>query len=199
MSQARVLSDREVRKVLLFIAGRKHASRNRALVLLSHYTGMRVGELVSIRLGDVLTPEAEIKDEIRLKPSQTKGDRGRVVLLPKKAQDEIRQYLLNRFNTKDLRPVLLTDLNRALFTTQKHPDRGFTPNTGAQVFHYIYRGAGISGASSHSGRRGFITNLAAKGVAARVLMQLSGHRSLQVLQRYIDTDPQTVRKAVELI
>ena len=98
MSQARVLSDREVRKVLLFIAGRKHASRNRALVLLSHYTGMRVGELVSIRLGDVLTPDAEIKDEIRLKPSQTKGDRGRVVLLPKKAQDEIRQYLLNRFS-----------------------------------------------------------------------------------------------------
>jgi len=36
-------------------------------------------------------------------------------------------------------------------------------------------------------------------VAARVLMQLSGHRSLQVLQRYIDTDPQTIRKAVELI
>ena len=199
MSQARVLSDREVRKVLLFIAGRKHASRNRALVLLSHYTGMRVGELVSIRLGDVLTPDAEIKDEIRLKPSQTKGNRGRVVLLPKKAQDEIRQYLLNRFNTKDLKPVLLTDLNRALFTTQKNADRGFTANTGAQVFHYIYRGAGISGASSHSGRRGFITNLAAKGVAARVLMQLSGHRSLAVLQRYIDTDPQTVRKAVELI
>ena len=82
MSQARVLSDREVRKVLLFIAGRKHASRNRALVLLSHYTGMRVGELVSIRLGDVLTPDAEIKDEIRLKPSQTKGDRGRVQDFP---------------------------------------------------------------------------------------------------------------------
>ncbi|MBM4223751.1 MAG: site-specific integrase, partial [Gammaproteobacteria bacterium] len=77
--------------------------------------------------------------------------------------------------------------------------RGFTANTGAQVFHYIYRGAGISGASSHSGRRGFITNLAAKGVGARILMQLSGHRSLSVLQRYIDTDPKTVRNAVEMI
>lgn len=199
MSQARVLSDREIRKVLLYVASRKHATRNRALVLLSHLTGMRVGELVSIRLADVMSLDGEILDEIRLKPNQTKGDRGRVVLLPKKAQDEIRQYLVSRFNTKDLKPILLTDLNRALFTTQKCSDRGFSPNTGAQLFHHIYKGAGISGASSHSGRRGFITNLAAKGVGARILMQLSGHRSLAVLQRYIDTSPETVRKAVELI
>jgi integrase/recombinase XerD len=47
----------------------------------------------------------------------------------------------------------------------------------------MYKGAGIAGASSHSGRRGFITNLANKGVSVRVLMELAGHKSLAVTQK----------------
>lgn len=199
MSQARVLNDAEYLKVLNYIATTKFPTRNRALFVLTHLTGMRVGEIVSLRLYDVLTRDADIIDEIRLKPSQTKGHAGRVVLLPQKARVEIRDYLLDRFQTKDLAPILLTDTSRALFATQKNPQRGFTSNTGAQIFHQIYKGAGIPGASSHSGRRGFITKLSSKGVAPRVIMQLSGHKNLGVLQRYIDTDPAVVRQAVELI
>jgi integrase/recombinase XerD len=95
--------------------------------------------------------------------------------------------------------VTMTDTNRALFTTQKEPNRGFTASTLAQHFHYIYRGAGITGASSHSSRRSFITNLANMGVSVRVLMELAGHRSLAVTQKYIDVNPSMMRKAVELL
>jgi integrase/recombinase XerD len=63
----------------------------------------------------------------------------------------------------------------------------------------MYRDAGIVGASSHSGRRGFITNLANKGVSVRVLMDLAGHSSLGVTQRYIQSNPALMRNAVELI
>lgn len=199
MSQAKVLTDREIRKVLLYIAANRHASRNRAMFLLTHLSGMRVGEVASLRLCDVLSADGQVRDEIRLAAAQTKGDKGRVVLLPKRAQEEIYNYLIGRFRLRDLRPLLMTDTTRALFASQKHPNRGFTANTLAQTFHYIYEGAGVAGASSHSGRRGFITSLAHKGVSAKVLMELAGHKSLAVTQKYIDVNPAMLRAAVELV
>jgi integrase/recombinase XerD len=77
--------------------------------------------------------------------------------------------------------------------------RGFSSNTLAQHFHYIYKNANVVGASSHSGRRGFITNLANRGVSVRVLMELSGHKSIAVTQRYIDINPSMMRSAVEML
>ena len=81
---------------------------------------------------------------------------------------------------------------------QKNRERGFTPNTAAQHFLTMYRGADIDGASSHSGRRTFITSLANKGVGVRVLMSLAGHQSMSTTQSYIDVNAELMRKAVEL-
>jgi integrase/recombinase XerD len=63
----------------------------------------------------------------------------------------------------------------------------------------MYKNAGFDGASSHSGRRTFITNLAERGVGARVLMELAGHTNLSTTQRYIDIKPSMLRAAVELV
>lgn len=57
----------------------------------------------------------------------------------------------------------------------------------------------MEGASSHSGRRSFITNLAAKGVGVRVLMALAGHRNISTTQAYIDVNDELQRAAVELL
>jgi integrase/recombinase XerD len=199
MPQAKVLSDKEIRKVLIYISNHKHAARNRAMFVVLNQTGMRVGELAALRLCDVLTNTGEIVEEIRLSADQTKGSRGRVVVLNQKAQEEIKNYLMTRFKLKDLLAVTMTDTNRALFTTQKSPDRGFSPSTLAQHFHYMYKGAGISGAASHSSRRTFITKLSEMGVSVRVLMDLAGHRSLAVTQKYIESNPKLMRSAVELL
>ncbi len=91
------------------------------------------------------------------------------------------------------------DPRHALFPTQNRPQRGFTPNTCAQHFRTLYRRAGIANASSHSGRRTFITQLASKGVPVRVLASLAGHRSIATTQRYIDVNDEMKRSAVELI
>ena len=42
MSQARVLTERELRKVLNFCSTQQHATRNRAMLLCTHMAGMRV-------------------------------------------------------------------------------------------------------------------------------------------------------------
>ena len=196
---AKVLSEKDVRKVLLYIASRKHSTRNRAIFVLMNSTGIRACEASALRLCDVLTPTGEIVEEIRLSADQTKGSRGRTVVLSTKAQEEIKNYLQSRFKLKDLLAVTMTDTNRALFTTQKNPNRGFSASTLVQHLHYIYKGAGITGASSHSSRRTFITKLSEMGVSVRVLIELAGHRSLAVTQKYIDVNPSMMRKAVEML
>lgn len=199
MSQAKVLNERDFRKVLLYISAHKHSARNKAMFLCTHLAGMRIGEVSALRLCDVLNSDGSILDEIRLSASQTKGDRARTVLLPKRLQQELHAYLSARFKQRDLKAILLTDTTRALFCTQKHADRGFTANTAAQLMHYIYKRAGIAGASSHSGRRSFITNLANKGANLRVLMELAGHKNLSTTQKYWALNPQMLRTTVEMI
>jgi integrase/recombinase XerD len=77
--------------------------------------------------------------------------------------------------------------------------RGFSANTLCQLINNIYRAAGIQGATSHSGRRKFITTLADHSVGIKTIMELAGHRQLSTTQRYISVTPEQKRKAVELI
>ncbi len=68
-----------------------------------------------------------------------------------------------------------------------------------QTFYFLYRGAGIQGGSSHSGRRTFITALANKGVSVRLLASLVRHSNISTTQRYIDVNDDMKRRAVELV
>ncbi len=77
--------------------------------------------------------------------------------------------------------------------------RAFSANVMTQHFYWLFKRAGISGASSHTMRRSFITNLAAKGIGVRVLASLAGHRSIAVTQKYIDVNDDMKRNAVELV
>jgi len=199
MAQARVLTEKELRKVLNFCNTQPHSARNKTMLLCTHMAGMRVGEVAALRICDVLALDGTVKDEIALSATQTKGSKARTVLVPKKLQDELTAYLQQRFGLSNLLAVTQTDTLRALFPTQKSPKRGFTANTLCQLFHKLYKDAHMSGATSHSGRRTFITKLADKGVGVRVLMALAGHKSIATTQRYIELNPTVMKAAVELI
>lgn len=199
MSQAKVLTDKEIKKVVKVIDSKRHATRNRCMFLLTHGSGMRVGEVASLRICDVLASDGSIKSEVYLSAVQTKGNKGRTVYLSDKMREEISLYLKTRFKLKDLLPVTMTDTARALFTNQKDCQRGFSASTACQMFHYWYKEAKIEGASSHSGRRGFITNLANKGVHVRILQELAGHSSIAVTQKYIDVNQDKLRIAVGML
>jgi integrase/recombinase XerD len=63
----------------------------------------------------------------------------------------------------------------------------------------LFKNAGVKGASSHSCRKTFLTSLAAQGVSVFVLASLAGHKSITTTQRYITTNDDVKRKAVELV
>ena len=199
MSQARILTDKEYRKVLLHIAKKKHHARNKCMLYMSHLAGLRAIEIASLTIADAVNTDGTIKDEIYLRPRQTKGDRGRTVLVPQKLQDELFDYLCTRFNLKDLKIIHYLDTSKALFYSQKSSVRGFTANTLAQWFGATYRACGIEGASSHSGRRHFATFLNESSVSPKIIQNLLGHRQLQTTMLYCEISPKSMRNAVELL
>ena len=188
--QAKTLNQQELRKVLDYISTRKHAARNRAMLMTTFLSGMRVKEVSSLRIKDVIDAEGNVRNEIRLTPEMTKGDSARIVFVNERLRKELDQYLrINKSNNPDSK----------LFYSQKKTSNGFNANTLTQHFHFLYKRAGVDGASSHSGRRTFITNLASKGVGVRVLMNLAGHKSIATTQAYIDINDNMLRSAVELV
>ena len=188
MSQAKTLTSAELDQVLHYISTRRFALRNRVLLLTGYWSGMRVGEIASLTISDVVNADGTIKAEIRLSAEQTKGRHPRTVFLPEKLRAELAHFVEFR------RPF---EFDQPLFTTAS--GKGFTANVLTQHFFWLFRDAGIAGASSHTMRRSFITNLANKGIGVRILASLAGHRSIAVTQKYIDVNDDMKRRAVELI
>jgi integrase/recombinase XerD len=187
--QAKTLNQNEIRKVLDYTATRKHSTRNRCLLYSTFLSGMRVGEVATLRYSDVVNVDGTIKNEIRLSAENTKTNEARTVFVNDKLRKEFEKYIAVY---KPSNPTV------KFFYSQKRNSDGFTPNTLTQFFHYLYKRAGVDGASSHSGRRTFITNLATQGVSVRVLMSLAGHKNISTTQCYIDVNDDMKRKAVEL-
>ena len=188
MSQAKTLTPAEIDQVLTYITPRSYAMRNRVMFLTGLWSGMRVGEIASLSVGDVRNTDGSVRSEIRLTTAQTKGRHPRTVFLPQKLRDELQVYLDLRGFVPATNPLFITGGRKR-----------FSANLMAQHFHYLFKDAGIAGASSHSMRRSFITNLAARGIGVRVLAELAGHRSIAVTQKYIDVNDDMKRNAVEMI
>jgi integrase/recombinase XerD len=189
MKQAKTLEGRELKALLTYVATRRHGDRDRAIVALSFYAGLRAQEIASLTVGSVRGADGKMLAETLLQPSQTKGKQGRRVFWSKRLQKELELYL------KGIGSNLT--MEDPLFRTQK--GNQFTANAMAHLFRAIYAQVGIKGASSHSGRRTFITNLASKSISVRILATLAGHSSISTTQRYIDVNDNQLRAAVEML
>jgi integrase/recombinase XerD len=187
MKQAKTLTERELKLVLAHCATRHHAARDRLAVLLGHWAGLRAKEIAALKLHHVLNEDGSIKDSFLLTADETKGRKARRVFVSTRLQKEIGSYI---------KSVHLRKVNPYLLQSQK--GACFSPNTMCQLLCQIYKQCGIEGASSHSGRRSFITRLAAKGVGVRVLQELAAHSNLATTQRYIDVNDEQMRNAIEL-
>ena len=190
MKQARVLMEQEQRRLLAVIADTRYAARNRMAFMLSYMGGLRVGEIASLRVSDVLDSEGRVREQIRLSAEITKGGHARIAFVNDRLRKELERYAAS-LSDKERQP------ERPLLVTQK--GRPFTANVLCQLMGGLYKQAGFDGASSHSGRRWFITKLAHSGISAKVIMTLAGHKHLGTTQRYIDVNDEMMRQAVSVL
>ncbi len=186
MKQARVLTEDQIKRVLTYCSGTKHAQRNRLAILLSHYLGLRVGEIASLKWEQLLDQQSNVRSCFYLNAADTKAKEARHVHINSRLLAEL--TAAQKVTRSNSGPVIRSQ-------------RGghFSANSLAQVFARIYAGVGFEDASSHSGRRWFITQLAMKGVASKTIMELAGHKQLSTTQRYIEVTDQMKAEAVQLL
>ena len=190
MKQAPVLTERDIKRVLQHCAHSAFPQRNRCVFMLGMLSGMRIGEIAALRVGDVLTASGEVRAEIALSAAQTKGDEARTVLVNTQLQGELVAYV-NSLNQ------LQRNATAPLITSKTH--KPFSANGLCQLMLKLCDDAGLDKATSHSMRRTFITTLAHKGVNVRVLAALAGHKSIANTQRYIELNSNVLRAAVEMV
>ena len=189
MAQAKTLSKAELKQLLdVTNSCSRYPLRDSTMLLFTHLCGLRVGEVAALRFDDILDANGTVRDEMTLDAARTKSKRARKIFLPKQMQRQLQAYvnsLTKRHST------VICSLHKRVHTlvqTLLH-----------STLQRLYARAGISGATSHSGRRTWLTALSQKGVSVFVLADMAGHRSIQTTQRYVTVNDEMKRNAAELI
>ncbi len=161
-------------EVALLLAGAK-SIKAEAMLSLAYGCGMRAGEVVRLKVGDIDSGQGIIRIV------QSKGDKDRHVMLPDAILELLRQCWCERSTHHD---AGIPPKERYLF-----PGRGFyKPLTTRQlnrVFHETADAAGITKpVTVRSLRHSFATHLLERGVDIRVIQALLGHSSLVSTSRY---------------
>jgi len=187
--QAKILSDNQIRSLLIYAKRTRYPERNAIIVLLSVKAGMRAGEIAKLTWEMVLDPQGNVADAITVRDKIAKMGSGRRIPMHNQLRDALRRLLVRN---EPSGPVVRSERNQAM-----------TPLSIVNWFAKTYRALGLEGCSSHSGRRTFITRAARAvhraGGSLRDVQLLAGHSSIEVTQRYIDGDTDAQRRLVSLI
>ncbi|GHA60296.1 hypothetical protein GCM10008927_27280 [Amylibacter ulvae] len=190
MKQAKLLTQAEQKRLTAIINSHRYSARNHAIFAFSFLAGLRACEIASLRVGDVFDETGKVRNTIYLKAGQTKGSEGNTVLVSKRLTIALCLFAAQY-------PQHIISPNAALFFSAKRG--GFSPQTIVNLFARFYALANIRGASSHSGRRQFLTELADKGISVRVVQALARHKDISTTMNYIDFNENKLRSAIELI
>lgn len=157
--------------------------RNRAMMEMLYGSGLRVSELVNLRLSDMYRKEGYMK-------ISGKGSKQRLVPISAEADKWFTYWLQDRSHL-DVKPEAV--------------DIAFVNRYGRQltrvmIFTIIKRLAAIAGIrkniSPHTLRHSFATHLLQNGADLRIIQQLLGHESVVTTEIYTHVDIQDLRAAV---
>lgn len=190
MSKSSTINQNQFNTFLSFLKTTQNSDRNRLMFLFGYYCGMRVGEISNLTYSHVLNNDGSIKNEISLKPNQTKSNRNIVYYVSDKMKFEIESYINKRREKIEYSDYLFQPTNR---------NKKFTPNSLTHIFKQLFSRCGLDSVSSHGLRRSFITNLHNKGVGVKVIMELVNHKHLSTTQNYIDVTEDVKRETVNLL
>ena len=188
MKRALTLNEQQYRYAITFCNTRKHTLRDQTIIHISFLAGLRAIEIAALCVGNVYDERGRARSQFTITQAQTKGDSARTIYVNKKLM-----RILDVYHTL----VAGRSASAPLFMTQMRTR--FSANTMCQLFLQIYKDCGLKGATSHSGRRTYITKSANAGINVRLLAELAGHKHISISQRYIDVNDTQLAHAVELL
>ncbi len=153
-------------------------TRDKLLFAIAYYCACRVSEALA------LTNDDFCGGVVTLRKSTTKG-KSATRTLP--AHPKLLEYL-SAYNSQD----------RLLFPGRSG-DKPLTRAMADLILRAACKRVKIRGASTHSFRRTALTNMSNANVPIRVIQEISGHKSLTALQRYLEVKPDQVVAAIALL
>ncbi len=178
--RAKILTQSEIQ--LLFSLGLQ-CIRDRALFGICLYTACRINEACTLKTADVYDSKGRVRPELIIRKGATKG----------------------KLATRTI-PVL-EDLRRRLEIYQPPDPHGYLfpgrhgrghllADSASWLLREACKRVGIEGVSTHSFRRTALTQMSDAGIPLRIIQEVSGHRTLDELQKYLEVRPEQVRGAV---
>ena len=179
-----VLSLEEIDVILASIdQSLPEGQRNHAMLETLYSCGLRVSELITLKISDIYVDEGFIKVE-------GKGSKQRLVPISKLALKEIQNYMLtrNEINIKK-------GYEDILFQTKR--GKGLSRIT---VFHVIKTQAELAGIkkniSPHTFRHSFATHLLERGANLRAIQQMLGHEKITTTEIYTHIGKEHLRESI---
>lgn len=179
-----VLSLEEIDRMIAQIDMSKSEShRNRAIIEILYGSGLRVSELVNLRLSDIYIKEGYMR-------ITGKGSKQRLVPTSPVAIEWFKYWIQDR-SKLDIKPeaIDIAFLNR--YGRQLTRAMIFT------IIKSLTRAADIKKTiSPHTLRHSFATHLLQNGADLRIIQQLLGHESISTTEIYTHVDINDLREAV---
>ncbi|MFC1933483.1 tyrosine-type recombinase/integrase [Chloroflexota bacterium] len=165
------LSDKEIGTILNVFSTSPSDARNRTLFMLLLDTGLRIGELVTLKMDNVHMDEGYLK-------VMGKGKKERIVPIGNNAQRALQRYLF-RFRPKPINPVI----NNVFLSTSSQP---LTENSMKLMFTRLSHRSGVYRLHAHLCRHTFATRFLINGGDVFSLQQILGHSTLEMVRHYVN-------------
>lgn len=179
-----VLTLKEIDQIISAVdLSTKEGARNRAIIETLYSCGLRVSELISLKISNIYTEENFILVE-------GKGKKQRLVPISTKALKEISNYMYNRHQ---------------LAIKKGSEDILFLNRRGAQlsrvmIFNIVKQYAEKAGIkkhiSPHTFRHSFATHLLNGGANLRAIQSMLGHESISTTEIYTHLDKSRIRQEI---
>ncbi len=172
-----VLSIEEIDSIIeSFDLSKPEGHRNRAIIETLYSCGLRVSELVSLRITDMDFEQGFIR-------VVGKGDKERIVPIGRKAIKEIGNYMPDRHSL----PKIEKDSENIVFLNRR--GKKLTREMIFTIVKAAAKNAGIKKKiSPHSFRHSFATHLVEGGADLRVIQEMLGHESITTTEIYTHLD-----------
>lgn len=185
--QAEILSDAELDRIFKHLKSRDH----KLFFTIARYTGERFGAIAKLKISDVYDASCRSLPEITFPANIRKGS-------PDGSRSTRQAFIFPRL-AEGLAAYRPLECDRLwLFPSSIKDGQCICWKAADSWLRRAVAAAGLEhrGISGHSLRRSFITKLYESGMDIHNIQQITGHKSLSVVQLYIGKNPAKLKESL---
>ncbi|MUH00831.1 tyrosine-type recombinase/integrase [Scytonema sp. UIC 10036] len=173
--RAKILTQQEIQQI--FNHGLEN-DRDRTLFGVCLFSGCRIREACTLLTSDIYTPKGLVRPKLIIRKANSKG---KLATRSIPVIEDLRQLLCH-----------YRSLAGSVYLFPGRSNGHISEDSAARILRSACFRVGITGVSTHSFRRTALTQMSNAGIPLRVIQEISGHRNLEQLQKYLEVTEEQV-------